>query len=546
MPMLCRWCMAETDGATPGSRPPPKRSGAALVAAGVLISRVLGFARDAVIAHVLGTSVASGALRAALRIPNLLQNLFGEGALSASFIPVYARLRTEGRHAEAVRVAGAVFTLLALLSSALVLIGVSWSAELVRVLTPGFSADTRALTTTLVQIMFPGVGLLVLSAWCLGVLNSHHRFFLSYVSPVMWNLAIIVAVLIGRKGSLEHAARMVAWGAMVGSALQFLVQLPSVLSLVRGMRLRPALDDASVRTVARNFGPALMSRGVLQISSFVDLQFATMLSASAVSALGYAQAITLLPVTLFGTAITAAALPAMSSEGGEGEARSAALRTRLAANQQRIAFFIVPSAAAFLAVGDALAAALYRSGRFGAADTTWLWAILAGASLGLLASTLARLYSSAFFALQDTATPLRFALVRVCVGMALAYLLGLRLPVWLGVDTRWGTSGLTLAAGIAGWTEFALLRGGLRRRIGALPAVLPHLLRLWGCAIGAAAVTWAVRVPWLGVEGVPRRLEAVGLLVLFASSYGALTLALRVPDAVALQQRILRRRTAAA
>ena len=528
-------------------RPAPVRaasdgSGASLVAAGILISRVLGFVRDAVIAHVLGTSVAGGALRAALRIPNLLQNLFGEGALSASFIPVYARLRTEGRDAEAVRVAGAVFTLLALLSSVLVLIGVTWSPELVALLTPGFAPSTRALTTTLVRIMFPGVGLLVLSAWCLGVLNSHRRFFLSYASPAMWNLAIIAAVLFGRRASLEDAARLVAWGAMIGSALQFLVQLPAVLALLRGLSLNPALEDPAVRTVARNFAPALMSRGVLQVSSFVDLQFATMISASAVAALGLAQSITLLPVTLFGTAITAAALPAMSSEGGEGDARSAALRTRLAANQHRIAFFIVPSAAAFLTIGDAIAAALYRSGRFGAADATWLWAILAGASLGLLASALARLYSSAFFALQDTATPLRFALVRVTVGMALAYLLGVRAPVWLDVETRWGAAGLTLAAGIAGWTEFVLLRDGLRRRIGALPPLLPHLVRLWGSALVAAAATWAARLVWLGPRAVPVRVEAVVLLLIFAATYGAVTLGLRIPDAVSLVARVRRGR----
>ena len=536
--------MAETDGdVTPAVA--PRGSGASLVAGGILISRMLGFARDAVLAHVLGTSVESGALRAALRIPNLLQNLFGEGALSASFIPVYARLRKDGRHDDAVRVAGAIFTLLAMLSSALVLLGVIWSRELVDLLTPGFPASTRALTTSLVRIMFPGVGLLVLSAWCLGVLNSHRRFFLSYASPAMWNLAIIAAVLFGPRTNLEDAARLVAWGALIGSALQFLVQLPAVLSLVRGMRLHPSLEDASVRTVVRNFAPALMSRGVLQISSFVDLQFATIISASAVSALGLAQSITLLPVTLFGTAITAAALPAMSAEGGDDAARSAALRARLAANQQRIAFFIVPSAAAFLAIGDAIAAALYRSGQFQAADATWLWAILAGASLGLLASTLARLYSSAFFALQDTATPLRFALVRVTVGMLLAYLLGVRAPVWLGIDTRWGAAGLTLAAGVAGWTEFALLRGGLRRRIGALPVVLPHLLRLWGCALLAALATWAVRLAWLGTGEVPRRPEAIVLLLVFAICYGLTTMLLRVPDATALWNRVRRRRTIA-
>jgi putative peptidoglycan lipid II flippase len=517
-------------------------SGASLVAAGILISRVLGFARDAVVAHVLGTSMAADALRAALRIPNLMQNLFGEGALSASFIPVYARLRTEKQDDEAVRVAGAVFSLLALLSAVLVLIGVIWSAELVTLLTPGFPAETRAITTALVRIMFPGVGLLVLSAWCLGVLNSHRRFFLSYVSPAMWNLSIIAAVLFGPRTSLEDAATLVAWGALVGSALQFLVQLPAVLSLVRGIRLAPAVDDPHVRTVVRNFGPALMSRGVLQVSSFVDLQFATMLTTGSVAALGLAQSITLLPVTLFGTAITAAALPAMSSVAGDTEARHAALRTRLTANQQRIAFFIVPSAAGFLAVGDAIAAALYRSGLFDASAATWLWAILAGASLGLLASTLARLYSSAFFALQDTATPLRYSLVRVAVGMALAYALGIRAPEWLGISGRWGTAGLTLAAGIAGWTEFALLRLALRRRIGALPSAGALLVRLWCAAAVAAGVTWAVRLPWLGRSGVPHRLEAVVLLVVFAVAYGAMTLALRIPEATALWGRLRRGR----
>ncbi len=513
-------------------------SGAALVGAGILISKMVGFIRDAVIAHVLGTTVAADALRSALRIPNLLQNLFGEGALSASFIPVYARLRTEGRDDDAVRVAGAVFTLLALLSSVIVLAGVLWSAELVALLTPGFPPAKRALTASLVRIMFPGVGLLVLSAWCLGVLNSHRRFFLSYVSPVVWNAAIIGAVVFGPRAGLEDAARLVAWGALIGSALQFLVQLPAVLSLVRGMSLQPSVQDASVRTVIRNFVPALMSRGVLQVSSFVDLQFATMLASGAVAALGLAQGITLLPISLFGSAITAAALPAMSSVSGDTAARHEALRMRLGANQQRIAYFLVPSAAAFLAIGDALAAALYRSGRFSAADATWLWTILAGASLGLLAAGLARLYSSAFFALQDTRTPLRFAIVRVVVGIALAYLLGVRAPGWLQIDARWGAAGLTLASGIAGWSEFALLRHGLRGRIGALPPMAALQRRLWAAALLAAACTWAVRLPWLGRSGVPRRHEAVLLMAVFAASYGIVTLLARVPEAVATWTRI--------
>jgi putative peptidoglycan lipid II flippase len=517
-----------------------KSTGAALVAAGVLISRILGLAREAVIAHVLGTSVASDALRAALRIPNLLQNLFGEGALSASFIPVYSRLRSENRDADALRVAGAVFALLTVLSSALVLIGIIWSPQLVALLTPGFSESARTLTTTLVRIMFPGVGLLVLSAWCLGVLNSHRRFFLSYVSPVMWNLAIIGAVVFGNRTSLDDAARLIAWGALIGSALQFMVQLPAVIPLVRGIKFRPSLRDPSVRTVTRNFGPALLSRGVVQVSSFVDLQFATMISAGAVAALGLAQAISLLPVTIFGTAITAAALPAMSGVTGDESTRTAALRARLSASQTRIAYFIVPSAAAFLTIGDAIAAALYRSGRFGANEATWLWGILAGASLGLLATTLARLYSSAFFALQDSRTPMRFAMVRVMLGIMLAYILGVRMPGWTGHEVRWGAAGLTLASGVAGWCEFALLRRSVALRIGALPPILPTVGRLWACAIVAAAVTWMVRVPWIGLAGVPNRWQAIVMLIVFAATFGGATLLLRLPEAVAMVEQLRR------
>jgi putative peptidoglycan lipid II flippase len=507
------------------------------------MSRVVGFGRDAVIAHVLGTSVAAGALRAAMRIPNLVQNLFGEGALSASFIPVYARLRTEGRDADATRVAGAILALLSVLASVLVLIGLATAPALVALLTPGFDAPTRALTTTMVRIMFPGVGVLVLAAWCLGVLNSHRKFLLSYASPVVWNLAIIAAVLLGNRQSLDDAALLVAWGALIGSVLQVVVQLPTVLSLVKGMALRVSLQDAGVRSVLRNFGPALLSRGVMQVSSFVDLQFATLLSAGAVAALSLAQSVALLPATVFGTSVTAAALPAMSSVTGDESARHAALRESLGQSQRHIAFFIVPSAAAFLVLGDAIAAALFRSGRFTAADATWLWAILAGASLGLLASTLARLYSSAFFALQDTRTPFRFALWRVGVGIVLAYLLGVRGAAWLGIDTRWGAAGLTLAAGIAGWTEFALLRAALRRRIGVLPALANALLVVWGCAAIAAAVAWALRATWLGTAHVPVRWEAFVLLAVFAGAYGVCTLLARVPQALTIWRTVQRRVT---
>src|SRR5215470_9122503 len=180
--------------------PTESRGGALRVGAGILLSRVAALVRERAIGYYLGNSAAGGAYRAALRIPNLLQNLLGEGVLSASFIPVYSRLLAEGRHDDASRVARAVGTLLALVAAAIALLGVVGARWLVDALAPGYTGDTRELTIELVRILFPGIALLVLSAWCLGVLNSHRRFFLPYAAPVVWNAVIIAtAIIAGRR-----------------------------------------------------------------------------------------------------------------------------------------------------------------------------------------------------------------------------------------------------------------------------------------------------------------------------------------------------------
>src|SRR4051812_9375759 len=162
-----------------------------MVAAGILLSRIVGLVRNRVFAHYFGTSDAADAFRQAFRIPNFLQNLFGEGVLSASFIPVYAGLLARDDEEEAGRVAGAVLAILGLLTSVLVLLGMLATPQLIDVIAYGFHGAKRELTIRLVRILFPGAGLLVMSAWCLGILNSHRRFFLSYSVPVLWNLIII-------------------------------------------------------------------------------------------------------------------------------------------------------------------------------------------------------------------------------------------------------------------------------------------------------------------------------------------------------------------
>ncbi|HVG39347.1 MAG TPA: murein biosynthesis integral membrane protein MurJ, partial [Pyrinomonadaceae bacterium] len=423
---------------------------ALLIAVGIFLSRIVGLVRQRVFLHYFGgVSDAGDAFSAAFRIPNFLQNLFGEGVLSASFIPVYARLLAEGDEREAGRVAGAIFALLALLTSLLVLLGVFFTPQLIDLIAPGFTGEKRELTIRLVKILFPGAGLLVLSAWCLGILNSHRRFFLSYAAPIIWNFAMIGTLLgFGWRVGQYRLAEILAWGSVAGSALQFVVQLPTVLTLARHLHLSLAANSQSVRTVARNFVPVFISRGVVQISAYVDSLLASLLGTGAVNSLAAAQIIYTLPVSLFGMSLAAAELPAMASVIGDEKELAADLRRRLNGGLRRIAFFIVPSAFAFLTLGDVVAGALYQSGKFSRADSLYVWAILAGYSLGLLPSTLGRLYSSTYYALRDTRSPLRFAVIRVSLATLFGYLCAVQLPPRFGLDTRYGVVGLTAAAGV--------------------------------------------------------------------------------------------------
>jgi putative peptidoglycan lipid II flippase len=483
---------------TPGKTDAPpvgSKRHAFLVGAGIFLSRIAGLIRDRVFAYYFGNSDAADAFKAAFRIPNFLQNMFGEGVLSASFIPVYAGLLARDDDKEARRTAGAVASLLALTTSTLVLLGVLATPYLIDLIAPGFHGEKRELTIRLVRILFPGAGLLVLSAWCLGILNSHSRFFLSYTAPVIWNAAMIATLLIfGHRYAQATLTGVLAWGSVVGSALQVLVQLPVVLRLLRGLRLSLSYHAENVRTVVRNFWPVFIGRGVVQISAYVDVWLASFIQVTgAVSALSYAQTLYTLPVSLFGMSVSAAELPAMSGAVGAEKEVAEVLRARLNSGLRQIAFFVLPSVVAFLALGDVIVAAIYQSGKFTQADAIYVWGILAGSTVGLLASTLGRLYASTYYALRDTRTPLRFAIFRVILTTILGYLCAIPLPPLLGIEPRWGVAGLTISAGISSWVEFALLRRALNRRIGITGLGADYLAKLWLAALLAAASGWAVR-----------------------------------------------------
>jgi putative peptidoglycan lipid II flippase len=263
----------------------------------------------------------------------------------------------------------------------------------------------------------------------------------------------------------------------------------------------------------------------VQLTAFIDAWMASWLPNGAVAALSNAQLLYTLPISLFGISISAAELPAMSgaAAGAEG---FAVLRARMDSALRRMAFFVIPSAVAFVALGDIIAGVILQHGRFEAADALYVWGILAGSSVGLLASTMARLYSVAHYAIGDAKKPLRFAMVRLAVVAGLGYVCAFDLPPLLGIGPRWGAAGLTASAGVAGWIEFALLRASLNRRVGSTGLAFSYSARLWIAGLAAAAIASGIR---LALPPLDPLIRGVAVLPAFGAVFFGAAAILRVP-----------------
>ncbi len=520
----------------------------------------MGLVRQKLLAHVFGSGLEMAAFSAATRIPNVLQNLLGEGVLSASFIPVYAGLRAKQADDEAVRVAGAVFGLLSLLVAGLVALGLVAAPALVWGIAPGYSGETYELTVQLVRIIFPATGVLVLSAWCLGILNSHKRFFLSYAAPVVSSVAVIAVVGVFRHDDVRTLIVRIAWATVAGAVLQFVVQLPQVLRLLGRLRPTPSFSLPAVRAIFSRFVPAVAARGVVQISAWVDGAYASLISERAVSLLTtYSQSISLLPISLFGMSISAAELPDMSADATKTAIeRDGLLRERLKAGLERMSFFVVPSAVAFISLGDLISGALLQGGKFPARDSRYVWYILIGSGIALMAQTSGRLFSSAFYALKDTRTPLLFAAIRVSLGIALGYYAVRIFPAQVGLPTELGAVFVTFTTSVTAWLEMLLLRRALARHLGGVPSIASHVRRLWFSAALAAAVALLIKVAltarfgaspgtaeewggsFLAPPDVPIQPVSIAILGVYGVTYFAVTFAFGVPQSRAVMRRVFR------
>ena len=540
--------------------PPPRARGfggyAILIAAGILLSRIAGLIRTVVFARYFGASAAADAFNVALKVPNFLQNMLGEGVLSASFIPVYSRLLAKGEERLAGRVAGVFACFLALGVTVIVIIGVVLTPVILQITAGGLAPDVMALAVKLTRIIFPGVGLLVLYAWALGVLNSHRQFFIGYVAPVLWSAAMIATMVIfGMRMRGAPLAVALAWGTLIGCALQFAIEIPFVLRHAKHLSFGLDRTLEPVRTIFRNIVPVIGGRGVVQISGYVDVLLATHIASGAVSSLLYAQAIYMLPISVFGMAIANAELPQMASETGSDSEVYAALRKRLDRGLRQVAFFVIPTVVAFVLIGRLLIRALYERGEF-TADTTYLvWYVLVGASIGLLAATLGRLYSSTLYALHDTRTPFRIAVARVIGGAALALLfafplrpmfaaivasLGLPVPAGLGGSTALGVVGISTASAFAAWIEFLLLRYNVRKRIGEGDTTKGFFAKLWIAAFVAGLAALAIDMLDLALP-LQKFAEAILVCGVFGVVYFGVAFALGVPEVRSTLSRFVRR-----
>ena len=512
-----------------------------VVGAGILISRVFGLLRNLAFTAYFGAGAVSDAYTVAFKIPNAMRNLLGEGALAASFVPVYSRMLAGADPRSARALANAVLGILMLLVSALTLAGIALAPWLTELLASGLDPESRALTARLMRILFPMTAVMVLSGWCLGIQNSHRRFFWSYASAAMWSVAQI-ALLVGwggRAGTMAQLAVWLAWATLGGALLQVAVQLPEVLRLVG--RVRPSLQRSAegVPAVLRNVLPVMLALGVTQLSSLVDTLIASFLQEGALTLVFYANLVALLPVSVFGVSVAAASLPEFSRD--TATATTDALRDRLRAGWQRILFYIVPSAVVFVVLGDYCIGILYRAGRFGAQEQYIAHAILAAYAVGLVSFGSVKLMSSAYYALQDYRTPLRASMASVAVSALAATTLALTFR-----RSELAAAGIALGAALGSYTNLFLLVRGLRKRLGPLytPAMVQGTRRIVLAALVAAVVGGALHyAQWRYLAALHPRLAGPPILAAFGLVY--LLVAWRMGSAEAARWLRVRPRAAA-
>ncbi|HYT89611.1 MAG TPA: murein biosynthesis integral membrane protein MurJ, partial [Gemmataceae bacterium] len=394
---------------------------AGVIGLATLLSRILGFARDMVLARLFGAGLAADAFFVAYRIPNLLRELFAEGSMSAAFIPVFSEYLTKRTKRDAWELASAAFTTLLTVLTGVCLLGILAAPWIVKLIAPGFSdnPEREALTTLLTRIMFPYLLCIGLAALAMGVLNSVRSFAAPAFSPVLFNIAIIASAFLLAPLFAEPILA-VAFGVVVGGFAQFLSQMPALrrAELLFGWRFDFAHEG--VRRIGWLMAPALIGLSVTQINILVSTILASYFPGGP-TYLFYGMRLIHFPLGIFGVALATALLPSLSTQAAKGELD--ALRGTLGFGLRLIFFIIVPAMVGLILLRVPIVHLFFEHGRFTAADTQGTAAAVLAYAVGLWAFAGVRIVVSAFYSLQDTRTPVLVAALALGANVALSLLL---------------------------------------------------------------------------------------------------------------------------
>lgn len=462
----------------PAPRPAPSLAGglalaAAIVAFGFVGSRLLGIVRTAAIARAFGASPELDAYLVAFRIPDLIFQVLAGATLASAFIPVFARVVVRDGEDAAWRLASAVINLVFVATAALCLVAFLLAPWLVPLTAPGLELDDKAISLTRFMLLSPLI--FAVSGMLTGILNARRRFFLSALAPMLYNLAIIVAALaLADRWGVEG----LAVGVVVGAALHLLVQVPGLVR--ERFRYRPVFDwhARDVREVARLMGPRVIGLAASQANFVITTFFASKVAPGAISNLTFAWSLAVLPLGLFGMAISTAVFPTMAGQAAEDD--TAAMQTTLSRALRAIMFLTIPASIGLALLAEPVTQLLLQRGEFTAADTSATAGALAVYAFGIVPMAGVEIHSRGFYALADTRTPVAFAVLAMVVTLILSALL------W----DRFDLTGLAFAVTTAAWLEWLGLYAVFARRTAADP--WPDLAVFARFALAAAVMAIVV------------------------------------------------------
>jgi putative peptidoglycan lipid II flippase len=535
---------------------------AGLVGFFTLISRIAGLVRDAVVGYYFGTGMAADAFFVAFRIPNLLRRFVAEGAMSTAFIPVFTDYLTNRSHDEAVEAASALATIMAVLLVLLTLVGVVFAPLWTTLFAPGFVEEPGkfALTVTLTRWVFPYVFLVSLVALTSGILNSLRHFAAPAMSPIFLNLAMIGAAIF-LCPHLAQPVKGLAWGVVIGGVLQLGLQIPPLLR--HGVRLVPLWKPGheAVRRVFRLMAPTVFGAAVYQVNVMVDSIFASVLPSGSVSYLWYAARVFEFPLGVFAMALGTAALPSFSAQAARGA--HAELRQSLTFSMRLTNFIAMPAAVGIMTLAIPITAVLFRRGAFGFNQAVLTAQALSAFAVGLWSVAMVRLIVPAFYAMQDTRTPVITAAAAFVVNCTSSLLLmgtvaptgESRIADAIAVVTQHVAvlnlqhAGLALATSISATVNLLLLAVVLRRRLGSLDvaelggsfvrSLVAALAMIPAVRYVAGLTEWSQRGHLLVHAAVLALAVGVGVLIYLLASFILGAEEVRVVTRL-LRQRVLR------